>query len=224
VKSSARFRKYPNTPFYPRGPYGVAKLYAYWMVVNYCEAYGLHASNGILFNHESPMRGETFVTRKITMAVSNIAFGLQKRLYLGNLDAIRDWGFAGDYVEAIWLMLQQRDPDDYVIATGETHSVREFAELAFREVGIEVGWKGKGRREEGVIRSLQQVTESSAQPLRVGDTVVSIDPRYFRPTEVDILMRDPSKARNKPGWQPKVTFTEVVKMMVEGQGQHSFLA
>jgi GDPmannose 4,6-dehydratase len=204
-----------TTPFYPRSPYGVAKLYAYWIVVNYREAYGLHASNGILFNHESPIRGETFVSRKITMAVSGIACGLQKRLYLGNLDAKRDWGFAGDYVEAMWLMLQQSDPDDYVIATGETHSVREFVELAFREVGVEVGWRGKGRREEGLIRSLRQDNEFSARSLRVGDTVVSIDQRYFRPAEVDILMGDPSKARKKLGWQPKITFTELVKMMVK---------
>lgn len=192
-----------TTPFYPRSPYGVAKLYAYWITKNYREAYNLFACNGILFNHESPIRGETFVTRKITMAVAKIKKGLQDKLYLGNLDAQRDWGFAGDYVEAMWLMLQQDEPDDYVIATGKTHSVREFTELAFKEVGIEVEWKGKGAEEVGV---------NAAN----GDILIEIDPRYFRPTEVDMLVGDPSKAREKLGWEAKVGFEELVKMMVEG--------
>ncbi len=192
-----------TTPFYPRSPYGAAKLYAYWITKNYREAYNLFACNGILFNHESPIRGETFVTRKITMAVAKIKKGLQDKLYLGNLDAQRDWGFAGDYVEAMWLMLQQDEPDDYVIATGKTHSVREFTELAFKEVGIEIEWKGKGAEEVGV---------NAAN----GDILIEIDPRYFRPTEVDIMVGDPSKAREKLGWEAKVGFEELVKMMVEG--------
>ncbi len=192
-----------TTPFYPRSPYGAAKLYAYWITKNYREAYNLFACNGILFNHESPIRGETFVTRKITMAVAKIKKGLQDKLYLGNLDAQRDWGFAGDYVEAMWLMLQQDEPDDYVIATGKTHSVREFTELAFKEVGIEIEWKGKGAEEVGV---------NAAN----GDILIEIDPRYFRLTEVDIMVGDPSKAREKLGWEAKVGFEELVKMMVEG--------
>lgn len=192
-----------TTPFYPRSPYGAAKLYAYWITKNYREAYGMFACNGILFNHESPIRGETFVTRKITMAVAKIKKGLQEKLYLGNLDAKRDWGFAGDYVESMWLMLQQEEPDDYVVATGKTHSVREFAELAFREVGIEIEWKGNGVDEVGVNSTN-------------GDVVVEIDKRYFRPAEVDILMGDPTKAKEKLGWEAKVGFEELVKMMVEG--------
>ncbi len=171
-----------TTPFYPRSPYGVAKLYAYWIVINYREAYGIHASNGILFNHESPIRGETFVTRKITMAASRIGHGLQKKLYLGNLNARRDWGFAGDYVKAMWLILQQRTPDDYVIATGETHSVREFVEMAFREAGIEIEWKGKGVNERGIVHSVNSKQKSASALPKNGDVVVSIDPRYFRPT------------------------------------------
>jgi len=193
-----------TTPFYPRSPYAAAKLYAYWITRNYREAYGMFACNGILFNHESPIRGETFVTRKITMAVARIKKGLQKKLYLGNLDAKRDWGFARDYVEAMWLMLQQDEPDDFVIATGKTHSVREFSELAFREVGIKLEWKGTGVDEVGV---------NSAN----GDVLIEIDRRYFRPTEVDILIGDPSKAREKLGWEAKVGFEELVKMMVEGE-------
>lgn len=192
-----------KTPFYPRSPYGAAKLYAYWITINYREAYNMFACNGILFNHESPIRGETFVTRKITMAIARIKKGLQKKLYLGNLDAKRDWGFAGDYVEAMWLMLQQDEPEDFVIATGETHSVREFAELAFKEVGIEIEWRGKGVKEVGV---------NTAN----GDILIEIDPRYFRPTEVDILVGDPSKAREKLGWEAKVGFEELVKIMVKG--------
>lgn len=192
-----------TTPFYPRSPYGAAKLYAYWITKNYREAYNLFACNGILFNHESPIRGETFVTRKITMAVAKIKKGLQDKLYLGNLDAQRDWGFAGDYVEAMWLMLQQEEPDDYVVATGKTHSVREFVELAFKEVGIVIEWQGTGVNEKGVNASN-------------GDVLIEIDRRYFRPAEVDILVGDASKAKKKLGWEPKVGFEELVKMMVEG--------
>ena len=191
-----------TTKFYPRSPYGCAKLYAYWIVVNYREAYGLHASNGILFNHESPRRGETFVTRKITMAAANIALGLQKCLYLGNLNAKRDWGFAGDYVEAMWLMLQQDTPDDYVIATGTTTTVRDFVSLAFAELGIDIDWSGTGVDEVGTNRA-------------TGNVIVRVDPRYFRPTEVDLLLGDASKARRILGWAPRITLHELVKMMVE---------
>ncbi|ADE35618.1 GDP-mannose 4,6-dehydratase [Methanohalophilus mahii] len=192
-----------TTPFYPRSPYAAAKLYAYWITINYREAYGMYACNGILFNHESPIRGETFVTRKITMAVANIKKGLQERLYLGNLDAKRDWGFAGDYVKAMWLMLQQDEPEDFVIATGETHSVREFVELAFREVGIDIEWKGEGVDEVGVDSE-------------TGNVLVEIDPAYYRPTEVELLLGNPSKAREKLGWNSNVGFEELVKMMVKG--------
>lgn len=191
-----------TTPFYPRSPYAAAKLYAYWITVNYREAYDIFACNGILFNHESPIRGETFVTRKITMAATKIKHGLQEKLYLGNLDAKRDWGFAGDYVEAMWLMLQQEKPDDYVIATGETHSVREFVELAFKECGFEIEWQGKGLSEVGV--------DSSS-----GKVLIEIDPRYYRPTEVDILIGDPEKAREKLGWKPRVKFERLVEMMIK---------
>ncbi len=203
-----------TTPFYPRSPYAVAKLYAYWITVNYREAYDIFACNGILFNHESPIRGETFVTRKITMAATKIKHGLQEKLYLGNLDAKRDWGFAKDYVEAMWLILQQENPDDYVIATGETHSVREFTELAFKEVGIEILWEGKGTKEVGIDSS-------------TGKILVKIDPRYYRPTEVDILIGDPSKAKEKLGWEPKVKLEELVKIMIKAdeksvEQNHSF--
>ena len=191
-----------STPFYPRSPYGCAKLYSYWIVVNYRESYGLYACNGILFNHESPRRGETFVTRKITRAVARIKLGLQERLYLGNLDAKRDWGFAGDYVEATWLMLQQEAPDDYVIATGEAHSVREFVELAFKEVGVDIAWKGKGTSEKGYDS-------------RTGKMLVAVDPRYFRPAEVDCLLGDPGKAASRLKWKPKMRFTDLIKLMVE---------
>ncbi len=191
-----------KTPFYPRSPYAVAKLYGYWIVVNYREAYGIHASNGILFNHESPNRGETFVTRKITMAATQIKLGLQDRLFLGNLDAKRDWGYAKDYIEAMWLMLQQDEPDDYVIATGETHSVREFCANAFKAVDIDIDWQGTGVNEKGINSGS-------------GKVLVEIDPRYFRPTEVEILMGDASKARRKLKWQAKVTFSELVRIMVE---------
>lgn len=190
-----------TTPFYPRSPYAAAKLYAYWMTVNYREAYAMFACNGILFNHESPVRGETFVTRKITRATARIKLGLQETLYLGNLDALRDWGYAGDYAEAMWLMLQQGEPDDYIIATGESHSVREFVELAFKNVGIDLVWQGKGLHEKG----LDQAN---------GRVLVQVDPRYFRPTEVDFLQGDAGKAQRKLGWQPKVTFPELVKEMI----------
>ncbi len=191
-----------TTPFYPRSPYSIAKLYAYWITINYREAYDMFACNGILFNHESPLRGETFVTRKITIAISKIKKSFQDKLYLGNLNAKRDWGFAGDYVEAMWLMLQQDGPDDYVIATGETHSVREFAELAFKEAGIDIEWEGEGVNEIG-------------RDIDSGRVLVEVDPQYYRPTEVDLLIGDPSKAREKLGWKPKVSFEELVKKMME---------
>ena len=190
-----------TTPFYPRSPYGVAKLYAYWITVNYREAYNIFASNGILFNHESPQRGETFVTRKITRAVAAIHRGLQQELFLGNLDARRDWGHARDYVEGMWRILQHLEPDDFVLATGEQHSVREFVECAFAEVGRAIVWRGTGLDEMGIDR----VT---------GTVLVRIDPRYFRPAEVDTLLGDASKARDKLGWRPTVTFRELVSQMV----------
>jgi GDPmannose 4,6-dehydratase len=191
-----------TTPFYPRSPYSIAKLYAYWIAINYREAYNMFACNGILFNHESPLRGETFVTRKITIAVSNIMKGLQDKLYLGNLNAKRDWGFAGDYVEAMWLMLQQDEPDDYVIATGETHSVREFTELSFKEAGINLEWENEGVKEIG-------------RDIDSGKILVEVDPAFYRPTEVDLLIGDSSKAREKLGWKTKVSFEELVRMMVK---------
>jgi GDPmannose 4,6-dehydratase len=190
-----------KTPFYPRSPYGVAKLYAYWITVNYREAYGMHSSNGILFNHESPIRGETFVTRKITRAVAAIQLGVQKTLYIGNLDSQRDWGHARDYVEGMWRIMQQPEPDDYVLATGETHSVREFIEIAFAKVGRIIKWQGEGVEELGIDG-------------HSGDILVRIDSRYFRPTEVDLLLGDPSKARRVLGWHHKVTFPELVSEMV----------
>ena len=191
-----------KTPFYPRSPYAVAKLYAYWITVNYREAYGLYASNGILFNHEGPLRGETFVTRKITRAVAAIDKGMQDCLYLGNLDAKRDWGHARDYVEGMWRMLQQPEPDDYVLATGETHAVREFVELAFAETGRRIGWEGTGVDEVG-------------RDATSGAVVVRIDPKYFRPTEVDLLLGDPSKALRVLGWKHTTTFRELVAEMVK---------
>jgi GDPmannose 4,6-dehydratase len=190
-----------TTPFYPRSPYGVAKLYAYWITVNYREAYGMYACNGILFNHESPIRGETFVSRKITRAMARISKGLQDRLYIGNLDARRDWGHARDYVEMQWLMLQQDQPDDYVISTGEQHSVREFIERAAKSAGMAIRWEGQGIEEKGVDS-------------KSGRVIVCIDPRYFRPTEVDALLGDSSKARRQLGWKPKITFEELVIEMV----------
>lgn len=189
------------TPFYPRSPYAAAKLYAYWMTVNYREAFGLHASNGILFNHESPMRGETFVTRKITRAVAAIHFGLQERLWLGNLDAKRDWGHARDYVEGMWLMLQQNEPDDYVLATGEAHTVREFVERAFAEVDIAIDWRGSGLEEKGFDRKTSRI-------------LVEIDSRYFRPTEVEYLLGNAAKAESKLGWKAKTHFGALVEEMV----------
>ncbi len=190
------------TPFYPRSPYAVAKLYAYWITVNYREAYGLHASNGILFNHESPIRGETFVTRKITRAVAAIERGYQERLYLGNLDAKRDWGHARDYVEGMWRILAQDEPDDYVLATGETHTVREFVELAFHEIGRTIQWHGSGHDEQGRCR-------------RTGDVLVALDANYRRPAEVDLLLGDPAKALSKLGWRHRTTFPQLVAEMVE---------
>ena len=200
------------TPFRPRSPYGAAKLYAYWLVKNHRDGYGMFTVNGILFNHESPRRGETFVTRKITRAVARIKYGLENKLFLGNLKAERDWGYAGDFVEAMWTMLQQEKPDDYVIATGESHSVREFAELAFAHAGLEIEWKGKGVSEKGVIRSLSPTFPPALKP---GKIIVQIDPRYFRPTEVERLQGDYSKARKKLGWKPRVSFRGLVKMMVD---------
>lgn len=190
-----------TTPFYPRSPYACAKLYAYWIVVNYRESYNFHASNGILFNHESPRRGETFVTRKITMAATQIALGLQSCLYLGNLDAKRDWGHAADYVEAMWLMLQQDKPDDYVIATGVTTSVRDFVSMTFSELNIDILWEGQGIEETG-------------RRSDTGEVVVRVDPRYFRPTEVELLLGDPAKAKRVLGWVPKISVTQLVQEMV----------
>ena len=190
-----------TTPFYPRSPYGVAKLYAYWITVNYREAYGMHASNGILFNHEGPTRGETFVTRKITRAVASIQLGLQDRLYIGNLDARRDWGHAKDYVRGMWMMLQQDQPDDYVLATGENHSIREFIELAFSQVGRSIAWRGEGVDEVGV-------------DAETGAELILVDPRYFRPTEVEQLIGDPTKAHTKLGWRHEIGFHDLVKEMM----------
>lgn len=201
-----------RTPFYPRSPYAVAKLYAYWITVNYREAYDMYACNGILFNHESPVRGETFVTRKITRALARIRLGLQPCLYLGNLDAKRDWGHARDYVEAQWLMLQQPQPEDFVIATGVQHSVRDFITRAADRLGIVVEWEGKGLKEIGVI---QRIVDTGETPLRPGQTIVRVDPRHFRPTEVATLLGDASKARRELGWAPKVSFEQLVAEMVD---------
>jgi GDPmannose 4,6-dehydratase len=225
---SAPAPQHEQTPFEPRSPYAAAKVYAYWLVRNYREGYHLFASNGILFNHESPRRGETFVTRKITRAVARMRLGLQEKLYLGNLEARRDWGYAPEYVKAMWLMLQQDEPEDFVIGNGESHSVREFCELAFREAGMELEWQGSGTDEVGVIgaispeiASLQPQSHHEAQAAsvmafspRIGNEVVAIDPRYFRPTEVEFLLADASRARDKLGWEPKVTFKELVRIMV----------
>jgi GDPmannose 4,6-dehydratase len=207
-----------STPFYPRSPYAVAKLYAYWITVNYREAYGMYACNGILFNHESPLRGETFVTRKITRAAAKIALGLQRCLYLGNLSAQRDWGHAKDYIEAMWLILQQQQPEDYVIATGITTTVRDFVRMAFAELGIEIEFSGKDQHERGVIIDVDydQVQALGLNPkhLHPGQDVVRVDARYFRPTEVDLLLGDPSKAKTQLGWTPKYELPELVKEMV----------
>jgi GDPmannose 4,6-dehydratase len=191
-----------TTPFYPRSPYAAAKLYAYWIVKNYREAYNIFACNGILFNHESPRRGQTFVTRKITMALCNIKLGNQEKLYLGNMDAKRDWGYAKEYVESMWLMLQQDKPDDYVVATGETHTVREFVEESCKVLDMEIKWKGSGLKEKGVDK-------------KTGKTIIEIDPQYFRPTEVDLLLGDPTKAKKILGWKAKTKFKDLVKIMIE---------
>ncbi len=191
-----------TSPFYPRSPYGVAKVYAYWITKNYRESYGIFASNGILFNHESERRGETFVTRKITRGLARIKLGIDKKLYLGNLDALRDWGHARDFVYGMWLILQHKKPDDFILATNESHSVREFVEEAGRHLGMDMVWKGKGLKEKGIDK-------------KTGKTIIEIDSKYFRPTEVDVLQGDYSKAKNKLGWEPKVTFKELVKLMTE---------
>jgi GDPmannose 4,6-dehydratase len=200
-----------TTPFYPRSPYAVAKIYGYWITVNYREAYGMYACNGILFNHESPLRGETFVTRKITRAVARMALALQDCLYLGNLSSLRDWGHARDYVEMQWLMLQQDKPEDFVIATGVQYSVRQFVEFACAELGIQVRWEGEGENEVGIVAA---VTNKEAK-VKVGSTIVKVDPRYFRPTEVETLLGDPTKAKEKLGWVPKTTLAELVTEMVQ---------
>ena len=198
-----------TTPFYPRSPYGVAKLYGYWIIKNYRESYGMFCCNGILFNHESERRGETFVTRKITLAAARIAHGLQDKLYLGNLDALRDWGYAKDYIECMWLILQQEQPDDFVIATGEYHTVREFATLAFHHAGIEIEWKGTGLEEQGIDKT-------------TGKVLIEVDPKYFRPAEVEQLLGDPSKAKALLGWNPrKTTFEQLVKIMVDHDMKHT---
>lgn len=205
-----------NTPFYPRSPYAVAKLYAYWITVNYREAYGMYACNGILFNHESPVRGETFVTRKITRALARIRLGLQDCLYLGNLDAKRDWGHAKDYVEMQWLMLQQDEPDDFVIATGQQNSVRDFINTAAARLGITIEWQGDGLNETGTVKEISndEVSEHIFRQLKPGDTIVRVDSKYFRPTEVEALLGDPTKAKEKLGWTPKISFNELVSEMV----------
>jgi len=201
-----------TTPFYPRSPYGVAKLYAYWITVNYREAYGMFACNGILFNHESPRRGETFVTRKVTRAAARIALGLQDKLFLGNLNALRDWGHAKDFVRAQWLILQQDQPEDFVIATGKQYSVRDFCALSFAQAGIELEFKGEGVNETGLVKSWSSpVCNTSLKP---GTAVVQIDPRYFRPTEVETLLGNPAKAKANLGWEPEITFEEMIREMV----------
>ena len=215
-----------KTPFHPRSPYAAAKLYAYWITINYREAYGLYACNGILFNHESPIRGETFVTRKITRAAARIALGLQETLFLGNLEAKRDWGHARDYVRMQWMMLQQDEPEDFVIATGEQHSVREFCELAFAELGIHLRWEGEGVNQQGIVEDagmlgcldagMERKETGNIKPaVETGQVVVRIDPRYFRPTEVESLLGDPRKAKQKLGWEPKISFQDMVKEMVQ---------
>ncbi|MCB0754617.1 MAG: GDP-mannose 4,6-dehydratase [Flavobacteriales bacterium] len=212
------FPQNENTPFHPRSPYGVAKLYAYWIAVNYREAHGLFACNGILYNHESPLRGETFVTRKVTRAVANIFSGKQDVLYLGNLNAKRDWGHAKDFVEAMWLMLQQDEPEDFVIATGVSTSVRDFTRMAFAEVGVELEFKGSGENEVGVVSAISDQNEN----VKIGQEVVKIDPNYFRPAEVDTLIGDASKAKQKLGWEPKTELKELVSEMVKADvGIHS---
>jgi GDPmannose 4,6-dehydratase len=208
-----------TTPFYPRSPYAVAKLYAYWITVNYREAYGMYACNGVLFNHESPVRGETFVTRKITRAISRIALGLQECLYLGNMSALRDWGHAKDYVEMQWLMLQQQQAEDFVIATGVQFSVRQFVEFSAKELGITLQFEGEGEAEVGRVVAIEPVLNAKGErevlaKCKVGDAIVKVDPRYYRPTEVETLLGDPTKAREKLGWTPKISLPELVKEMV----------
>jgi GDPmannose 4,6-dehydratase len=200
-----------TTPFYPRSPYAVAKLYAYWITVNYREAYGMYACNGILFNHESPRRGETFVTRKITRGLANIAQGLEKRLYMGNLDALRDWGHAKDYVRMQWLMLQQEQPEDFVIATGTQYSVREFIQWSAEQLGISLRFEGEGVNEKAIV---ERIKGRNAPALAPGDVIVEVDPRYFRPAEVETLLGDPSKAKDKLGWVPEITAREMCREMV----------
>jgi GDPmannose 4,6-dehydratase len=202
-----------KTPFYPRSPYGVAKLYAYWIIVNYREAYNIYAVNGILFNHESPRRGETFVTRKITRAAARIKYGIQNKLLLGNLNAKRDWGYAPEYVEGMWRMLQQPEPDDYVLATGETHTVKEFVDLAFKELDMELEWEGDGPTEVGRLKKKEK--REKGKDLEAGTIVVAVDPKYYRPTEVDLLIGDASKAKEKLGWAPQTRFEELVKIMAK---------
>lgn len=210
-----------TTPFYPRSPYGVAKLYAYWITVNFREAYGIYACNGILFNHESPRRGETFLTRKVTRAVARIALGFQDKLYIGNLDAQRDWGHAKDYVEAMWLMLQQEKPEDFVIATGKTTTVRDFIQLAFAEIGFKIRWEGSGTEEVGILDAIdlnkyQEAISSLRNPeIAIGSGLIFIDPKYFRPTEVDLLIGNPAKAKEKLGWEPRISLEEMVEEMVK---------
>jgi GDPmannose 4,6-dehydratase len=207
-----------TTPFYPRSPYGVAKLYGFWITVNYREAYGMYACNGILFNHESPLRGETFVTRKITRAAAKIVLGMQKRLFLGNLDAQRDWGHAKDYVEAMWMILQQEKPEDFVIATGKTTYVRDFVKMAFAELGVEVAFEGDGVEEIGRVKhiNIAWFKENRLEPkLQVGDAIIAVDPRYFRPTEVDLLIGDATKANIVLGWKPKHSLVDLVKDMIK---------
>ena len=216
-----------TTPFYPRSPYAVAKQYAYWIVVNYREAYGVYACNGILFNHESPRRGETFVTRKITRGLANITQGIEGCLYMGNIDALRDWGHAKDYVRMQWMMLQQEQPDDFVIATGKQYSVRQFIEMSANELGINIKWQGSGIDETGLIDGSSPILNTEQKNLKSGDTIFRIDPRYFRPTEVETLLGDPSKAKEKLGWVPEITVQEMCKEMVmndlEQAKQHSLL-
>ncbi len=207
-----------TTPFYPRSPYAVAKMYAYWIVVNYREAYGMYACNGILFNHESPRRGETFVTRKITRGLANIAQGLEQCLYMGNLDALRDWGHAKDYVRMQWMMLQQDQPDDFVIATGVQHSVRQFIEWSARELGITLRFEGKGINEVAIV---EKIEGNNCPALKVGQVMVCIDPRYFRPTEVETLLGDPSKAKHKLGWLPEITVQQMCREMVASDLQEA---
>lgn len=226
-----------KTSFYPRSPYGVAKLYGYWIIVNYREAYDIFACNGILFNHESPRRGETFVTRKITRAASSIAAGIQKTLLLGNLDAKRDWGFAPEYCEGMWKILQHKKAEDFVLATGETHTVREFVELTFKEIGIDLEWKGKNEFEKAVIKKIDcskaeklldiknksaQYRYTSSKAIKKGDAVIVIDPNYYRPTEVDLLIGDPSKANKLLGWKAKTKFSELVKLMIKADMEKIF--